>query len=623
MLDTTNAFKSAIMASQRYTDAIVVVCFAKEVAIPNTSPTQYESPFGTPSANTEHVGFPASQLSNGRIRQNPVVYSGATQQGGIDIPVLLRFPTECKSPSTGWKSATLSNSSGQFVVNPVISVTYNAKTASAIWIIGTPENFPVDFIISINGVSTSVIGNTKHIYTHKFTSVAVSTISVTITKISMPLDHATVIELGIPTRVYFDRNDIIEVCGVEEIYADNGSSIGNVSSNEASVKFNNTSGIFDISSSNSPLSGVIRSGIEFRPFIGVETSDNNIEMVAMGSFTSNDWPVTLGTGEFTLQGLDYMDKLKNTPFPYLSATNYPTYLNISNYISLVAETVGFECSKTIYRTITLLLAYSLSSYIKEWLQEIAESIIGVAYINRFNTLQVREMPFDDNINRNAVKQVWSDSDIIISTVNPQKFGNAYSSLTINVPYISPLGEQEVFYVKDLKFTSSITISNIKFTSPIYYIESIEIRGAQYFSIDLINYNATSGEITLTSTSQNEQTVEIIIKACTISIVKKDIIKTNPLTIGMYELNKNIDAMYIQSLSYANDYATEYFLALGDVSSNFEIETYWNPAIELCDRITINSESEGILVDIAITKQTWTWDGSLSATVEGRKLFHRG
>jgi hypothetical protein len=346
-------------------------------------------------------------------------------------------------------------------------------------------------------------------------------------------------------------------------------------------------------------------------------------MVAIGSYTSDDWLVTIGTGEFTLQGFDYMETLRTMQFPYVPLINDPDYLNLSDYITYVVLAAGFDCDLTIYRTITLLLAYSTSEYIKEWLQKITEAIIGVAYINRLNTLQVRELPFDDNVSRNQVKQIWLDSDIIINVSNPQKFSNTYSSLIVSIPVVSPLSTLNVAYIKELVFTSTITISNIKFSQPIYYIESIEIRGSSSVMIDDVKYNSFSCELTLSSSSLEQQTVEIIVNACVMITIKNDKTFTNPVTINNYTLEKVIDTPYIQSLEMATAYTEEYFLALGDPSSNFEVETYWNPAVELCDRITINSQIGGVLVDIAITKQTWTWDGTLSANVEGRKLFNRG
>jgi hypothetical protein len=621
MLDSTAAYKTAIKASQRYTDAIVVVSFAKEIPIPDTFPAQYESPFGTPSTSSELDGFPASQLSNGRIRVNPIQYNGATQNDGIDIPILQQLPAEVKVPSTGWKSEEESDAEGLIDGAVTITVEYTGRTAQAIWIVGTATNYPVDFYVRINGVSTLVEGNTKEIYVHNFTEVVVTSVEVEIGRISQPLTNAHVVELGVPTRVYFDRHDIIDMGGVEEVHADVGSYIGNVSANECSVRFNNTSGIFDISSDFSPLTGMIRAEIEFKPFLGVEISEDVVEMVAMGSFTSSDWPVSVGTGEFTLQGLDYMETLRKMPMPYVSTANDPLYLSLSNYASYTAQNANINISYTVYHEVSLILAYSPRKTVKEFLQDVATALPGVAYVSRLNFTTVREFPLDDNVTRNPVKSVWSDTNIILGTVNPQKFSNVYSKLTIAVPHISPVHGVEVFYAKSITLTTGKVLTNIAFTDSIYYIETIEVRGGTNVTVSDVKYNATSGQLTLSCTGT--QTVELIIKACVINVQTDESTFLNPTVNGRYDLNKDIDTPYLQSVAACTTYATEYFLALGDPTSNFEVETYWDPSVELCDRITLTSPAEGLSVDIAVMKQTWTWDGTLSAMVEGRKLFHRG
>jgi hypothetical protein len=317
-----------------------------------------------------------------------------------------------------------------------------------------------------------------------------------------------------------------------------------------------------------------------------------------------------------------METLRRTPFPYISTSNETAYLSLEDYIQFVLDESNIDVILIINRTISLLITYATADTIRAWLQDITTALLGVAYINRFDTLCVRELPFDDSISINPVTQTWSDSTIINSTANPQKFGNVYSALNIKVPYISPLYGTQVFYAKAITFITSLTVDNIKFSSPIYYIESIELRGGEGVSISDIIYNTISCSLTLNSTSLSAQTVEIVIKACVINIESNDVLKTNPLVLGKFDLTKDVVTPYIQSNSEADSHANEYFLALGDPSSNFEIDTYWNPATELCDRITINSSTEGINVDIAVTKQTWTWDGTLSAVVEGRKLFHR-
>ena len=302
MLNVSNDFLTAIKADENRTDALAIVDFGPEL----------DYPFATVVASSTAVGFYADQICDGIMTYLDKAYTGNY------------IPSVFNDPIVGWKGTQVSDASGSLASSEIITITYDELTHGNFFVVGTEDNYPVDFTIEVfdTGWTTiaTVTGNTDYLYALKTSNYTFTKVRITITKISLGAgNYAQLMEAGAVLNICFTSDEMNYVNVLEEAFSDN-SPIGSPSANTVALSLYND-GTYVLSNTSSYLYGLMRPGRRIRPYVGVEVSDDTFECVPLGVFWSEDWIVEKKATEFVLNGFDRMRKTMGIEYPQLPPAN--------------------------------------------------------------------------------------------------------------------------------------------------------------------------------------------------------------------------------------------------------------------------------------------------------------
>jgi hypothetical protein len=305
MLNVSNDFDTAVKANSMSSDALVIVDFGPEL----------DYPFASVVASTTAANFYADQVCDGVLDYLDRAYTGNY------IPALFN------DPLVGWKGTYQANGSGTLSTQETLEITYTEEiTTGNFFVVGTEENYPVDFTIETydSGWSTlvTVTDNDAPLYSYNTGELSFTKVRVTITKISLASDYAHVLEAGAVLCVCATRNDIKELDLLEEAFPESDVPLGRISANNFSVTLYNQDGRYNPSNSYSYLHGLMRPKLRLRPYVGVEVAEDEYECVPLGIFWTEDWSVPSKQSLFvTLNCFDRLHKTVDIAYPQLAPTN--------------------------------------------------------------------------------------------------------------------------------------------------------------------------------------------------------------------------------------------------------------------------------------------------------------
>jgi hypothetical protein len=180
--------------------------------------------------------------------------------------------------SVGWWGAHLSDSSGVLSPAPTITITFDARAIFYLKVTGDNllNEYPVDFTVKLYDPSNvlqyteTVTGNTEVFWTKDIVDIGnIAKIELNITKINKPNVVPKILEYYTAVSETYDADRIIDMTLLEEqVFDENTLPIGNVSSNEIDIKFDNVDKHFDPRNTTSALYGQLKEEPQSQTILG-------------------------------------------------------------------------------------------------------------------------------------------------------------------------------------------------------------------------------------------------------------------------------------------------------------------------------------------------------------------
>jgi hypothetical protein len=260
---------------------------------------------------------------------------------------------------------------------------------------------------------------------------------------------------------------------------------------------------------------------------------------------------------------------------------------------------------------------------RECLRLIAEACAGQVYMDPNDILRIEGPSYLENVKTISVTELNADN--YFGKSNPAVYASIANYIEIMTqPLVPATIAEEVYKSGD---SESIAIGQVK-TLTVFYTKKpvIEasaslssqpagttITSATYYAwgaVVEVTGGGTAGTFTLTITGK-----PLEVKGGKLVVAKDDqsILENGKL---FYELPDN---PFIQSEEFAQKLADKILALSKDPRRDFAADWRGNPALELGDMFTA-PDSKTTVDNYWITSQEFTWDGTLSAKIKGKKVL---
>ena len=497
------------------------------------------------------------------------------------------------------------------------------------------ENLPFSFTINVtdtndNTITENVTNNDKMAYQYIFSNeMYVSQVEIIISQVEFPQNRLRIAYIDFNVSDIYEGDELVKFDVTEELDL----LLENLPINNCSINLNNYPSLaggnkFD------PINpkGIVEylnDDVTLEPYIGVLTEENGIEYVPMGVFYLSDWSSDTD-GNVTLNGKSVLNKLNgqiiksngNFLRAGFTSSTFETFLkNITQY-NYNFPVQSYTWFSNIYMTNFDFMDYlKLATIIMVYLFD--STPLRKFYVNRYNTITMnnlstsnvdaisREMLLKD-VEYNSRKRI--KNVVVKQKINPTLYrpNNATIETCINVDYTLGTSVEYVYLTSDKYMewgsgTLQTTVISGNATATLidynYKTIFVKIEGSPGSTINLkyndyvYNSNNNGGERETNSINNNVDDGDTI-------------------TIDLTSAISSASA-YIDGISKQYDFSKVYFGL--DKPYKVTAQTIGDPSLEIGDVISIQTryqdKNDGYK-DITITKQKFTFDGSLSCDLEG-------
>lgn len=229
-----------------------------------------------------------------------------------------------EASEVGWWPKTMPDNSGVYTVPQTLSLQFSQRNLFGLEIhcgpYGDLYDFPVDFTITAyTAAGTEVVevtGNASPIYTTDRLFRNVSQLDITISKTSNPGRPCVIMYIPMESVMMYYDKDLIDINLLEELsFEDSLESLGGISANELTVRFNNEDDSFYFNNAQSPIAGYIKKNRRIRAWLGVEPFNNGeVLWSPLGTFWTYSWDVPVGSLVAKAVALDIIGLLNTVTY---------------------------------------------------------------------------------------------------------------------------------------------------------------------------------------------------------------------------------------------------------------------------------------------------------------------
>lgn len=229
-----------------------------------------------------------------------------------------------EASEVGWWPKTMPDNSGVYTVPQTLSLQFSQRNLFGLEIhcgpYGDLYDYPVDFTITAyTAAGTEVVevtGNASPIYTTDRLFRNVSQLDITISKTSNPGRPCVIMYIPMESVMMYYDKDLIDISLLEELsFEDSLESLGGISANELTVRFNNEDDSFYFNNAQSPIAGYIKKNRRIRAWLGVEPFNNGeVLWSPLGTFWTYSWDVPVGSLVAKAVALDIIGLLNTVTY---------------------------------------------------------------------------------------------------------------------------------------------------------------------------------------------------------------------------------------------------------------------------------------------------------------------
>ena len=598
-----------------------------------------------------HTSYPR-QIADGV--QEPIgkyIALDGTWTLGDDTLVLAPGPGEEEKAQMGWWGSSLSDANGGFSVNPKLIVTFFSRPIRSLKVVGDSKRneFPVDFVITLYGEGDTILyqeavtANTQVNWNKGIEQInEVVKMELEISKWNTPNRCVKILEFFTSIQETYSQDDIFSIELLEERETSSGSlPVGNISSNEITIRFNNESKKFDIGNKQSSLYNLIKPGRRIRVWAGMEKDNGEQELVPLGVFWAKNWNIPEQKVYAELVGRDRLESLRNTTF-----STSIVEVNKSLYDLAIEVLTDAGLKENEYwvdeelKDIVIPYSYFEQQSHREALRKIAEAGLGQVYCNREGIIRVEGSSFTQKRIENSVVTTFLKAefpanveivdaygitmDDCFSKSNPSRMEKVANIVEVETQPLRPGAIQEVYQTNEgIPIAAGETKTlTIYFNSTPCIDVSLSIEGTG--TIQSSTIYAWGADVVVTSASAGALKIIASGKPLTVQNKDKATAKDNTSIIENGELRYTFPANpLVQDVAMAQNIADKLLAYYKDPKADLNINWIGNPALELGDVVTVYDYYTEEIQERGyyyITKQEFEITGDLRARLEGRRAI---
>jgi len=589
-----------------------------KVQIDYTDPFLDQSIAVTATEETD-VSFPG-QTANG-ITSMGAAFAALDDLWTIDDDYTLA--PEDGSLETGWWGTQLAGSGGSFVATyPKLTATFASRPVWSLRVVGDDKRseYPVDFTVKLYSTgdtlehTETVTGNTDVTWTTDITPHTEIVKSVLeITKWSTVGCQAKIAEFFTSIQETYEGDEIIGIKLLEEREITRGGlPVGNISSNEVEIRLSNITRYFDADNTSSPLYELIKSNRRIKAWLGVMVS-GSVEYVPLGTFWSGDWEVPEDEIYARTTARDRLELLRKTNYSNTSVQESITLYDLAADVLTDAGLAAAEYSIDIeLDDYTIPYAYFNNVSHREALRLIAEAVAGQVYADRDGVIRIDGPSYLSGV---------TSSSLTVSKFfkknTPAKTDELANYIEVETQPLSEGTLTEIYRSNStiaVAASSSVSLSVTYNTSPCVDVVG-DLEGETNTTISAATYGATGADVTLTNSGGSTENVTLTIDGKPLTAANRvKVISQDSDSITEYGKIKFVfpQNSLIQAETMAQDIADLILAAYKDARRDLDMEWRGNPAVELSDKITVES------VGYHVIRQEFNYDGALRTKTIGRR-----
>ncbi len=535
----------------------------------------------------------------------------------------------------GWWGKQLSGVDGVFISPyPALTARFSARTVILLAVQGDNKRgeWPVDFNIQAYDANDilvhteAVVGNTDINWQKDISPVdGVVKLMLEITKWSHEGQQVKIAGFfSVLIENYTD--ELMEISLTEEREFSTGSlPIGNISSNEITLRISNADHRFDAGNTESQLYNLVKMNRKIKAWLGVELA-SGIEYLPLGTFYAKSWSVPENAIDVSVVGRDRLELLTMDKFNTAILENVSLYSlaeTILNDVGVVSRFIDTELQNYV-----IPYAYFGEKVThRECLRLIAEASLSQVYMDRNSILRIEgpsyssiyrptpvsEITRDDYFNKDNPYNETDLANYIEVTTQPlvsADLDEVYNSSAAETIGIGETKQISVSYSKKPCIEASASLIEVDEDTPLP--PGVVIIDAVYYATTAI---LTIGGATASGTFK----IQIMGKPLTVTGAET-ITKSDPASIRehgtkSYTIDKN---PLVQTSEMARAIAVKCLALSKDSRRDLTLEWRGNPALELGDKITV-PDSKTTTANFYITSQEISYDGGLRVVTKGKKV----
>lgn len=616
MLAVSDDFKTAIAASKRKILGKVVISYSDPFLDSSVGVTANEN------AYISHISQAADGIDT--TTHKWVSCDGSCKPDGTYYPCPTK-DADLGHNQMGWWGNSISDVNGDFSKPyPTLTIEFSARNIERIIIGGDsargeyPQDFTLNFYDAANKLllADSISGNTLINWVKSgYRLTGVTKISLVITKWSHGGRQAKIAEIFTILQQTYLGYDLFLIDLLEEREFSTGTlPIGNISSNELTVRMSNVDRRFDPGNTDSKLYGLVQPNRKVQAWIGIEVSGGSIEWVPLGTFFCGEWSAPEDDIYAETTAKDRLDLLARATF------SGPVYQNISLYqlaVNVLSSTGYQYWIDTELQNYIIPYAYFDSLTCRECLRLIAEASLSQVYVSRDDVIRVEGPSF--LASKSTICHDIS-TDNYLTKDNPANYSEIANYVKLITQPLTPVEKAKEVYKSDeaesIRAGETKTITVTYSSKPV--IEAVAtLTDATAATITDVTYYAWGADITVHSLTADTFTIVVTGKPLSVmnskEIVAKDTSSIKRFGKMMYEFSDN---PLIQTATMGQAIADKCLELSKDARNDLDMEWQGNPALELGDIIqTPDSKTKALFYVIS---QNFEWDGGLTCTIKGKK-----
>lgn len=531
--------------------------------------------------------------------------------------------------SPGWWGRVFSDADGVLSEPTTITVTFSPRTLTALSIYGLDvfDNYPVDFDINIYSDEElvgayQVVGNNQlNWFTRLDPKIPnVTSYTLTIYKISQPNTTPKLSELFTAIRETYYNDEIESISLLEEVgYSTGALPIGNVSANEIDITLSNADRRFDLTNTESVLYGYVKRNRKVRAWLGIKVA-GEIEWAPIGTFWTTQWDIPQDEMYAALVARDRLELLRLTdlaPTPVLTGW---TLYDLFEYV-LVDAGIGAGGYRIDEDLKDIIIPYAWFDRVthREALGRLASCAIIQVYCDKRDVINVHW-----SLNAETIPVTTFDDDVnVFRSSYPLAVAEQVNHVEVSYKHFSPgatsevyKGHQGVTLEPNVPMTIRVTFSK----TPVTSITNVTLGTSLDVTAVVTNLYAWGADITLTNNTTSALVgIDMTITGTALEAGGENIAvaQDEQLIREDGKISERVSHDFIQEGEYAQALADQLLGIFKDSRYDVTLENRGDAALELGDHVIVNSG--GAPLHYVVTRQTLQWDGSLSATTEGKRL----